>query len=165
MGGDAIRGADHEPQPCPDRLDQRIRRPHARHEDDSRLRTRGGARLSDGIEDGNRLMVAPALSGRDSRDDPGPVVAHDARVEGPFTPRETLDDDPRLAIEQDAHAALPRAAATAAATAPRRVGSLRNPFAAISERPRSASVPSRRMMRGARRPGSRSSAARMDSAT
>src|SRR5205823_8765558 len=126
-----------------------------RYEDDSRLRARGGARLSDGVEDGNRLMVAPALSGRDSRHDSRPVLAHDARVEGPFAPRETLDDDARLAIEQDAHAALPRAAATAASTAPRSVGSQRNPFAASSERPRSASVPSRRMTIGARRPGSR----------
>ena len=70
-----------------------------------------GDRLGDRVEDGDPVVerVLAALAGRHAGHDVGAVVQHLAGVELALAAGDALDDEPRVAVDEDAHAAPPAA--------------------------------------------------------
>ena len=66
-------------------------------------------RLGDGVEDRDALDVLAALAGRDAGDDLRAVGAVAQAVEAALAAGEALDDELRVAVDDDRHSAAPSA--------------------------------------------------------
>src|SRR5207253_5330021 len=117
--------------------------------------TGGGARalhrLLDRVEHRPPQVLAAALPRRDAAHDVRAIGDHFPGVERPLVAGEALDDDPRLLVEQDAHAASPASrAATTRSAASESVSAvwICRPLSLRMRRPSSTLVPARRTTRG-----------------
>src|SRR5687768_9041886 len=117
-GGNALGDADHQRDVRVGCLQHRVRRECGRHEDACRV----GPGLLDRLRDGVVYRHAPverglpALAGRDAGHDVRAVLEHGGRVKLTLATGDPLDQEPRVAVDEDAHA-VPPAAATAFAAA------------------------------------------------
>src|SRR5262249_49157821 len=90
---------------------------HGRHVDDGRVGAGGPDRLVDGVEDRHLALEGlAALPRRHAAHHRGAVLQHLAGVERALAPGDALDQQPRLRVDEDAHAA-PLASATTCCTA------------------------------------------------
>ena len=104
MRGDVLRDADHRPDAGVDGLVDRVGREAGGHEDQARVRTGLLDGLRDGVEDGDALDVLAALAGRDAGDEVRPVGAVAQAVEAALAAGEALDEEARLAVDDDRQA-------------------------------------------------------------
>ena len=86
-----------------DRLVDGVGGERRRHEDHRRVRAVLRHGLGDGVEHRHALDVLPALARRDAGDEVRPVAAVAEAVEPALGPREALDDEPRLVVDEDRH--------------------------------------------------------------
>jgi hypothetical protein len=101
--GEPFGNADHRSDARVDGLVDRVGREAGGNEDHRRVRAGLGHRLGDGVEDGDAVDVPAALPGRHPGDNLRAVVAVAARMERAFAPGQTLDDELRLAPDDDRH--------------------------------------------------------------
>ncbi len=103
MRGDALGDADDRSDAGVDRFVDRIRGEPGGHEDEGRVGATLGDSLRDRVEDRHAVDVLPALSRRDARDEIRPVGVVATRVERALATGEPLDDEARLAVDDDRH--------------------------------------------------------------
>ena len=103
MRRDALGDADDRADARARRLEDRVGGETGRHEDERRVRARLLDRVGDGVEDRDALDVLAALAGRDARDDVRPVGAVAERVERALAAGDALDDEARVAVDDDRH--------------------------------------------------------------
>src|SRR5580700_392189 len=131
------------------RLEDRVGRARRRHVDHAGGGAGGTHRVPHRIEYRQAEVLLAAAAGRDAADELRAVVERGLRMKGPLPAGEPLTDDPRVAIDQDAHA-VPRASATTlrAASVRSAAAVMVRPLFASSARARSALVPSSRTTTG-----------------
>src|SRR5690349_2802405 len=147
---DALGDGDDELDPSVGGFHDRIRRIHRRHVDHGRIRAGLGDGARHGIEDRDAVLESlTALSRRDPRDDAGAVLHHLLCVERSIAAGDPLDDERRLLIDEDAHAAFPPFASwTARCTASSMSVIAEKPFSLRILTAISSLVPVRRMTMG-----------------
>ena len=93
------------PDPGVDRLVDGVGREAGRDEDERRVGARFRDRVGDRAEDGDALDVLASLARRDPGDDVRPVGAVAQPVEAALAAGQALDDEARLAVDEDRHQA------------------------------------------------------------
>jgi hypothetical protein len=101
---EALGDADHGLDARVNRLVDRVGREPRGNEDHRRVRAGLGDRLRDGVEDRHALDVLTTLAGSDARDQLRPIGAVTKAVEGSLAPGQALDDELRVAVDDDRHA-------------------------------------------------------------
>ena len=89
--------------PRVDALVDRVGREACRDEDHRRVRACPVDGVRDRVEDGNPLDVLAALAGRDAGNDLRPVRLVAGRMERALPARQSLDDEPGVAVDDDRH--------------------------------------------------------------
>src|SRR5665213_125503 len=142
-----------EPQACVRRLHEAVSGKRRRNKGKTRIRAGRLYRLLDRIKHRSIKMTLSALAGRDAAYYVGAVGKHFAGVKSRLFSSESLNDDSRGRVDQNAHAAL-RAAATAFAAASARLSAviIGKPLSRRILRPSSTLVPARRTTSGTRSP-------------
>src|SRR5215217_752125 len=129
------------------------RREARRDEDHRRVRAGLVDRLGDRVEDWDPLDVLAALAGRHAGDDLRAVALVVRRVEGALAAGDAGDDEARVVVDEDAHAAAPAVAASsttfaAASSIVAAVATFGSCASASSLRPSTSFVPSSRTTNG-----------------
>ena len=102
---DVLGDADDGRDPGVDRLVDGVGREARRDEDERGVGARLGDRLGDRAEDRDALDVLAALARRHAGDDVRAVGAVAQAVEAALAAGQALDDEPRVAVDQDRHQA------------------------------------------------------------
>ena len=108
---DALGDAEDRADAGRDRLQHRVRRARSRNVDDARVGAGLTDGLGDGVEDRHRAVdgAQAALAGRHAGDDlRAPRRDHLAGVELALAAGDALDEQPRVAADEDAHAGATR---------------------------------------------------------
>src|SRR5580704_5423076 len=150
VGGDALGDRDDQRNARVLGLEDRVRREPRRHEDHRGVRICAGDGLVEGVEHRDALDVLAALARRDAADHLGAVVAVAERVERALAPGDPRHAQPRVGIDEDAHAEA-AASSTTFWAAPSIVDSVKTigRFASASSwRPSTSLVPSSRTTNG-----------------
>ena len=108
-GRHALGDADDQRHAGVGRLEHRVGREGRGDEDARGVRAGLRDRLGDGVEDRHAAVEGrlAALARRDAGDDVRAVLEHRGRVELALAAGDALDQEPRLAVDEDAHAAVP----------------------------------------------------------
>ena len=144
LSGDAVGDGDDQPDTRVGGFHDRVSAERCRHEDEARGRCRVRYRFLHRVEDGSVEVRDATFARRDAAHDVGAVGDHLLRVERSLVAGEALDDDARLLVEQDAHAAAPawRAATTrSAASASVAAVTIDRPLSCRMRRPSFTFVP------------------------
>src|SRR5580658_3316932 len=147
----AFRDADHQRQPSISGFEDAVRSSRWRNEDHRRIRSGLLHRLLDGVEDRPALMRRPTFTWSHTANDE--LVAELLRIliaalrmEGAFATGNSLHDQPRVLVYENAHYFTPFAAATTRSAASFIVAPTWNfrPLSSMILRPSSTFVPSSR---------------------
>ncbi len=125
LGGDALGDADDEAAARGRGLEDRVGRGLRRDHDERGVRAGRLDGLAHGVVDGDPLDVGPTFARGHAGDHLRPVVAVAQTVEAALAAGQSLDNDFRIFVDEDAHdAAAPSASVTALRAAPTIVSSM-----------------------------------------